>query len=171
MADITIRTPKVFSGLDADKANAPGAVGDLFVATDTGIEYFWNSNLSSWDNGHKQRIRCWGRGVVTIGVIAPAGSWELFASILYRGSNLEGLIKNVKFYSSLTGGTTVDVRLQDVTNAQTIGQLNGLSGARALYDLGALINIPTAFAELELQVYAQSGGSVVTMDSINAYYD
>ena len=171
MADITVRTPKVYSGLAADKAGVTGAVGDLYVETDTGIEKFWNSMLSSWDNGHKQRIRCWGRGVVTIGTIAPAGSWETFSSILFRGSNLEGIIKNVKFYFSLTGGTTVDVRLQDITNAQTIGALAGLSGAKALYDLGALNNIPTAFAELEIQVNAAGGGSIVTMDGINVYYD
>lgn len=171
MGEITVRTHKIYCGADADKAGVTGAVGDIYDASDSGMAYFWNSELSSWDNGHKQRIRCWGRGVITIGTTAPAGSWETFSSILFRGSNLEGIIKNVKFYFSLIGGTTVDVRLQDITNAQTIGTLAGLSGAKALYDLGALDNIPTGPAELEIQVYANGGGSVLTMDSIGAYFD
>lgn len=171
MGTITVRYPRIFIGADADKSTVIGLPGDSYESPDLGIKYFWNAELSSWDNGHKQRIRCWGRGITTTGVIAPSGTWEPFSTPIYLGSDLEGIIKKVEFYFQLTGGTTVDTRLQDVTNTQTIGQLNGLSGARALYDLGTLSFMPTGKAELEFQIKANSGGSIVAIDSINAEFD
>jgi len=170
MGEVTVRARKVYSGADADKAAITGEVGDLYHASDTGIKYFWNGALSSWDNGHKQRIRNLGRGVTDIGVIAPV-AWTRFGSALFLGSNLEGIPTNLKFYLQTTGAGTVTVRLQDITNALTVGSIAGLSGAKALYDLGALTNIPTGSAELELQVLPSGGGITVVICCISLLYD
>ncbi len=170
MVDVVKIARQIYYGNDADKSTITGVEGDLYLGIDTGISYFWNELLSSWDNGHKQRIRCLGRGVTDIGVIAPE-AWTRFASILWRGSDLEGIPTNIKFYLSSVGPGTATVRVQDITNAATIGLLAGLSGAHALYDLGALANITVVAAEWELQVLPSGGGNIVVMTGIGMYFD
>lgn len=170
MVDVAKQARQIYYGNDADKSTVTGVQGDLYLGIDTGIFYFWNTHLTSWDNGHKQRIRNLGRGITDIGVIAPV-AWTRFASILFRGSNLEGIPTNCKFYLMTTGPGTVSVRLQDITNVQTIGTIAALSGAKTLYDLGVLSNIPTAFAELELQVLPTGGGITVVICCTGLYYD
>jgi len=170
MADVTSRVRHVFSGLDLDKALIVGTVGDLYHATNTGIKYFWNGALSSWDNGHKQRIRALGRGVPDIGMVVGV-VWTRFKSIIFRGSNLEGIPINIKVYFGSVGPGTFTVRVQDITNATTIASLAGLSGAVALYDLGAIANIPTAFAEWELQVLPTGTGNTAIVNGVNMYFN
>ncbi len=169
MVDVVKIARQIYYGLAADKSTVTGIEGDLYLETDTGKLDFWNTDIADWDDVRRQRIRCLGRGVTDIGVIAPV-AWTRFASVLFRGSDLEGIPTNLKFYFSLTGPGTASVRLQDITNAATIGSSAGLSGARALYDIGALGNIPAVEAEMELQVLPSGGGNIVEMGGINLYY-
>lgn len=170
MVDVNKRTRQAYYGPDASKSTVTGTRGDTYHATDSGILYFWNEPLASWDNGHKQRVRCLGRGFTDFGVVAPV-AWTRFGQTLYRGSDLEGVPSNIKFYLQTTGPGTVTVRMQDVTNAATIGSLAGLSGALALYDLGALLNVTAAFAEWETQVLPSGGGITVVMGGTNIFSD
>ncbi|MBA7625533.1 hypothetical protein ES703_32964 [subsurface metagenome] len=169
MVDVVKIARRIYYGLAADKSSVTGVEGDLYLETDTGKLDYWNSDISDWDDVRRQRIRCFGRGITDFGVIAPV-AWTRFSSPIFRGFDLEGIPTNCKIYLSTTGPGTVTVRLQDITNAATICSSAGLSGARALYDLGALANIPAAEAEMELQVLPSGGGITVEIGGINLYY-
>jgi len=79
MTEITIVRRKQYSGLDADKANVIGELGDTYSATDTDFRYYWNSILAQWVSGHG--CECVQRTVATpdftLANFTTDGTWKI----------------------------------------------------------------------------------------------
>jgi len=48
MAEVKASLKKSYTGLDADKADVTGGIGDTYAASDTGLIYAWNPVTLAW---------------------------------------------------------------------------------------------------------------------------
>ena len=84
---------------------------------------------------------------------AKTASYETLVPFIFGGTTRYGS-SPTKIYllAWCDSGMTFDLKVQDVTNAQTIGEVTGLSNtAAAIVDLGTLSNLPAGQAIFELQ--------------------
>jgi hypothetical protein len=81
-------------------------------------------------------------------------------SLIFRGSASVGTPTAIKLVVGVSDAAKpCDVRVQDITNGNTIAEITGLTNtARALFDLGAIANIPAGLSVFEVQAKSALGG-------------
>jgi len=77
---------------------------------------------------------------------------------LFPGSNLVGAPTSIKAILDPNGATSVECRLYDVPNAQTIASVSTANAYPTVTDLGAISNVPTAPTSLSIEVKRTGGG-------------
>lgn len=82
-------------------------------------------------------------------------------AFIFRGSAVIGTPSTIKCILGVSDATKpVDVRVQDVTNGNTIAEVLGLTNlARAIVSLGAAANVPAGEAMWEVQGQSVLGGN------------
>ncbi|KKN23064.1 hypothetical protein LCGC14_0908690 [marine sediment metagenome] len=86
------------------------------------------------------------------------GTYETVGAFVFVGSDYSCKPDTAKFVIETTGDAEADVRIQDVTNTQTIAELTGQtsSGPTVKTD-SALANLPAGEAVFELQIKKSAG--------------
>lgn len=88
-------------------------------------------------------------------------TYNRVAAFIFPGTNLLGSISQVSanFWRNATA-TSVDIRLYDATNAQQICEVTGVTSLSDLniIDMGAIANLPTSEALIEVQIACTGGG-------------
>jgi len=96
---------------------------------------------------------------------SSATTWTKHGSIIFPGTTKMGT--PTKIYGNAykeSNPTSYNLRIQDITNGQTIASVTGLTNTtEAIQDLGALSNLPTGQARWELQVQ-RVGGVIPPLD-------
>jgi hypothetical protein len=99
-----------------------------------------------------------------------SATYETLAHIIYPGSDLRGL-DYVYVATQLGGGTSMSVRLYDLTNAQQIAEKTGITNTTfSAVDIGTLSNLPTGQAMLEIQALGVGGGRKARVAGLQLYY-
>jgi len=99
-------------------------------------------------------------------------SYGAVSTFEFKGSNIVGVPSKIKVLESASSAvSTHDIRIYDITNAQVIAEITGLTNMSfQLTDLGAISNIPTGPAIWELQAQRNGGGSLFKVGSITIEY-
>ncbi len=80
-------------------------------------------------------------------------SYLKHGSIIFLGTDKEGTPTKIYVNAYKIGGTTYNIRIQDITNGNTIAEVTGLSNTtEGIQDLGTISNLPTGQARWELQL-------------------
>ena len=86
------------------------------------------------------------------------GTYETVRVIVFMGTDCCCSPSAVKFIIEATGDAEVDVRLQDVTNTQTIAELTGQTGSGpTIVTDSELSNLPASEAVIALQIKKSAG--------------
>lgn len=101
MAEIKEFRRRVFEGLDADKANVTGAIGDHYYATDTNIIYKWDG--TRWRGGYEYIERMVDTSDFTEVDFTCDGNWHV------DGLDLSGIVP--------AGAVAVKLRLALIDDA------------------------------------------------------
>lgn len=78
---------------------------------------------------------------------------------LFRGTNKVGIPTHAYLIGAATSGQTAEVRIYDVTNAQTICTTTYTGTAQAIRGPLSVINLPAGPAVFEVQVRRSAGGN------------
>jgi len=82
--------------------------------------------------------------------VTNSTSYIVASEFIFRGTTVLGTPTTIKAICDST--TSGDIKIYDVTNAQTICEKLGVSSATpAIFDLGTLSNLPTGEAIFEIQ--------------------
>ena len=86
------------------------------------------------------------------------GTYETVGAFVFLGSDCTCKPSGVKFVMETTGDAEADVRIQDVTNTQTIAELTGQTGTGpTVKTVSPLANLPAGEAVFELQIKKSAG--------------
>jgi hypothetical protein len=86
------------------------------------------------------------------------GSYETVAALVFPGTDYCCAPVAIKFIIATTGDAQADVRIQDVTNTQTIAALTGQTGSGpTIVTDPSLSNLPPGEAVFEVQVRKSAG--------------
>lgn len=93
-------------------------------------------------------------------------TYQRVFSFIFGGTNDWGILDQALALTRQSqdgGGRSHDIRIQDVTNATTIAEVLGRTGAvTTIHDLGTISNLPAAQAVFELQI--RRNGPSFTLD-------
>ena len=85
-------------------------------------------------------------------------AYETVAAFMYPGGDCCCAPKSAKFVIETTGDAQVDMRIQDVTNTQTIAELTGqTSSGPTIKTDSVLTNLPPGEAVFEVQIKKSAG--------------
>jgi len=94
-----------------------------------------------------------GSGVETGSLI-----YEVLGNVIYQGSSFVGEISKINAIVHIFNATSGDIRIFDVTNANTIAELTGFTDTiPTINDLGSISNLPSGEALFELQLLRTGG--------------
>lgn len=94
-------------------------------------------------------------------------SYIISGSFIFRGTDILGIPTHIKaILDSASGG---DIKIYDVTNAQTICEKIGASSASpATFDLGVLSNLPIQEAIFEIQI--RKVASTINIHALHVHF-
>jgi len=106
------------------------------------------------DNG----FMLWRNGFANDSAETTAPSYAIVSEVIFGGTDALGTPSKFEALLEMTGATTIDCRVYDVTNAAVICEKLGNSVATAtIVDLGALSNLSTGQAVWEIQLKRNGG--------------
>lgn len=171
-----------------DQAAFPAepAPGDFLIgrlAIVLGILYVWDTGRTNHGGAQQFWQEVFGSGQIVPGatgmdvsftdgnspdVQTSSAVYKPVGRVEFEGSTLVGTPTMVKAIAWRGAGAgTVDVRLYDVTNAQVVAELTGISDTiPTIQNLGALANIPAAPAIFELQMRRVGAGTTANASSM-----
>jgi hypothetical protein len=93
-------------------------------------------------------------------VETTSSTYASLAHFIYGGSSVIGPMVNINVNAWVTGNTTCDVRLYDLTNNLVVAELTGITSQLEpnLQSMGTLINIPAGPSVIEIQGRKLTGG-------------
>lgn len=98
-------------------------------------------------------------------------TYTRLAAFIYAGSDAVGAINILRVNAWRVGGSSIDVRIVDLTTALTVAEINITSAAITnLSDMGTISNIPTTETVFEVQGKKNGGGAKLNMASIEIEY-
>lgn len=102
---------------------------------------------------------------------STSAAWIAVDSVIYRGSTEAGAITNIKALCHIGGGTSMDIRVQDITNTLTICSKTGITEtSETIHDLGTISNVPTGAAIFEIQQQAIGSGAKARCSHMSILY-
>lgn len=139
----------------SDDANAGYAVGSLWVDTDAGRVY-QNVDASAGAAVWRQLSGGQLHAAMNFATASSVYSVAPHGTLLYAGAPTRTIVSAhvVASINTAAPGFTFDVRLVDASNSDNVlAEATGLSGAqKAIHSLGAVSNVPSGNALLEVQV-------------------
>jgi hypothetical protein len=120
-----------------------------------------------------------GTWVQTINLNGSASPYIQITSVTYSavglfefcGTDVVGVPSAITAICHIGGGTDMDIRIYDVTNAQTICEYIDITDATpVIIDLGTISNLPTSTAIWEVQLLATGGGGKARCSNINLLF-
>ena len=148
-------------GLDIDPAIAPNADDQLA----------WNGGTSQWEAkplGATPTVADVQQLLVNVTDFTTPNSYTRIAKYIFGGTNSWGTLDQMLALLSMSnvgGSRSIDVRVQDVTNGNTIAEVTAFKPAAAdvseIVSLGTISNLPTGQAIFEIQV-ARNGPTFKT---------
>lgn len=102
---------------------------------------------------------------VTTGTYTAGGIFE------FSGTDDVGSPTKISAVVHIGGGTDMDIRIQDVTNVNTICEkINITNVTPTIHDLGTISNLPTGPAVFEIQFLGTGGGSKARCSNVNLFF-
>jgi predicted deacylase len=89
-----------------------------------------------------------------------ATTYEVVGQFIFAGSAVTGTVTKINSLLRRNGAaTSVSLRVYDVTNAQVIAEITGVTNLNAdlITDIGAISNVPVGEAKFEIQVLRVGG--------------
>ncbi len=118
----------------------------------------WTETTQSGGAGKQTFEISWAAGTSN-GVDTTNGAYTVVATFIFAGTTSIGSPTSIKAICETDATTSADIRIQDVTNVQTIAELTGWTDASpAIKDLGTISNLPSGEAIWEVQIFRTGTG-------------
>jgi hypothetical protein len=100
-----------------------------------------------------------------------SASYETIGHIAWPGTTAAAAVRSVKALIALSGGTSMNIRIFDATNATTICIITGHTTVGfTVQDMGTVSNVTTTSADWEVQQLATGGGGKADCAGITIQY-
>jgi len=146
----------------------PGTDGQLLVTQGAGANPTWQDSTAAVKRFFSYSLTSSSGNPY---IESTAESYEVVGYFDWPGSNSVDMLTSLFAVAWIGGGTSMSVRIYDITNVATVAELTGITDTTPVtQDLGTLSNISADASTWEIQILGVGGGRKARIATLTGVY-